>query len=394
METQIDAEKKILDEGANLFKGQSGATVKIQYVPWGDAFGKYVAAFEANNPPDAGQHSHITPPSFAARGVLEQTGDLVKEIGEADFIPTAHDVVKDKSGAYWGVPWFFEMRTLWYWKDMLDQAGVKPESVTTWESWLDALKKLTKGEVYGLAIRASKGWGQYWSSLAVANGGPMLDKDGKVMVDSPQHLEALTWWTDLFKVHKVSPPGTPQHDQPAAQQLFLKRQVAMLWDNATVMDLTIAQSPDNKEKLGVMHVPAPKQGGEGLHFLGGSSLMVFKASKNKDAAKEWTKFLHTPDFASRFFKAQVVNVPNRKSLAEDPYFKEPWKQTYITAGEKATFYGYTPEQSPYIVVLQTAEGSKVFAGADEQVFGGFMSAEQSLKDTQKKVDDIKKQVLG
>jgi multiple sugar transport system substrate-binding protein len=274
---------------------------------------------------------------------------------------------------------------------MFEQAGVTAP-LATWSDWLEALKKLTTGDRHGIAIRASKGWGQFWSSLAVANGGPLIGGDGKVMVDTPEHLEALQWWTDLFRVHKVSPPGTPEHDQPTAQQLFLKRQVAMLWDNATVMDQTIKTAPENKEKLGVMHIPAPKAGGTGLHFLGGSSLMVFKESKNKDAAKEWLQFLHQKDFALKFFKSQVVNVPNRKSLAEDPFFKEPWKETYISAGQKATFYGYTQEQSPYVVILQTAEGAKVFAQTDEQVFGGFMTAEQSLKDTQKKVEETKKQV--
>jgi len=160
------------------------------------------------------------------------------------------------------------------------------------------------------------------------------------------------------------------------------------------MDQTLKTAPENKEKLGVVHIPPPKMGMTGLHFLGGSSLMLFKASKNKEAAREWLKFLHQKDFAMKFFKSQVVNVPNRKSLMDDPYFKEPWKQTYISAGEKATYYGYTPEQSPYIVILQTAEGSRVFAQADEQVFGGFMTVEQSLKEAQKKMEEIKKQVMG
>jgi ABC-type glycerol-3-phosphate transport system substrate-binding protein len=221
METTEEPTRKMLSDAAEQFTREKGIKVNVEFVTWGDAYSKYLATFEANTPPDAGQHSPITPVTFQIANRTSDVTDLVKEIGQDDFYSTvAADVQKD--GKFYGVPWFSEIRVLMYWKDMFDEAGVKLP-FKSWDDWLNGLKALTRGERHGLAMRGYKGWGQFSQTLAVANGGGQIDKDGKTILNSPETVEAVTWWTDLHLKHKVTPPGTPQHTQPDAQQLFVKR---------------------------------------------------------------------------------------------------------------------------------------------------------------------------
>src|SRR2546427_8386369 len=42
-----------------------------------------------------------------------------------------------------------------------------------------------------------------------ANGAQVLGKDGKVAINSKEAAEALDWYLDLFRKHKVCPPSVP-----------------------------------------------------------------------------------------------------------------------------------------------------------------------------------------
>jgi ABC-type glycerol-3-phosphate transport system substrate-binding protein len=314
--------------------------------------------------------------------------DLVKELGQDDFYDAVQkDVQKD--GKFYGVPWFSEIRVLMYWKDMVQEAGVNPD-FKTWDEWLAGLKATTKGEKYGLAMRGFKGWGQFSQSLAVANGGGSISKDGKTILNTKETVEAVTWWTDLFLKHKVTPPGTPQHTQPDAQQLFVKRQVAFLWDNVTPALMAGRDDPSLLEKFGVAFIPGPTAEKPGWHFLGGSRLMVFKG-KNESQSREWVKFLQSKEQLLALFKTNPIYVPARKSLVSEPMFNDTeWRKKYIKAQETSTYYssvvaGALPE-------IQAAEAQRIYANIDEAVLGGTGSPQAACDVAQKQMEELRAQL--
>jgi multiple sugar transport system substrate-binding protein len=45
-------------------------------------------------------------------------------------------------GRVYGIWATTDIRGIWYWKDMLKEAGVDPQSLMTWEGYIDAVKKL------------------------------------------------------------------------------------------------------------------------------------------------------------------------------------------------------------------------------------------------------------
>lgn len=389
METTEESTRQVLTSAAQTFEKERGVKVNVEFVTWGDAYSKYLATFEAKNPPDAGQHSPLSPTVFHIAGQVADISDVVKDIGADDFYPTVAADVQSE-GKYWGVPWFSETRLLWYWKDMTDEAGVK-FPLKSWDDWLAALKATTKGDRYGLALRAFKGWGQFTMSLAIANGGGVINKEGKTILNSPGTVGAVDWWTSLYLKHKVTPPGTPQHTQPDAQNLFVKRQVAFVWDNGFVPLLANRESKDLLPKVQAALVPGPKEGQPGWHFLGGSRLMVFN-TKNEAAAREWLRFLHTKDQQIGLFKTNpFYYIPARKSLTSDPMFSQyEWQKTYIQSQETATYYG--ANISGALPELQAGEQQRIYANIDEAVFGGQTTPQKACDEAQQKMEALRAQL--
>ena len=87
---------------------------------------------------------------------------------------------------------------LFYNKDMLAKAGVKPP--TTWDELKTAAKKLTSGRQYGLAFSAPANYEGTWQFLPFmwSNGGDEKN------IATPQTAQALQLWVDLMNAGSVS----------------------------------------------------------------------------------------------------------------------------------------------------------------------------------------------
>jgi multiple sugar transport system substrate-binding protein len=80
---------------------------------------------------------------------------------------------------------------LFYNKDILDKAGVKPP--TTWAELKDSAKKLTSGKQYGFAFNATADYEGAWQFLP-----PMWTNGGdETNLTSPEVAGALQLWKDL-----------------------------------------------------------------------------------------------------------------------------------------------------------------------------------------------------
>lgn len=115
----------------------------------------------------------------------------------------------------WSIPFQRSTIVLYYNKDAFKEAGLDPEKPpANWDELIAYAKKLTvkdsNGRVkqWGLEI-PSTGY-QYWmfQALALQTDKNIMSEDGKeVYFDTPANVEALQFWVDLVKKHKVMPDG-------------------------------------------------------------------------------------------------------------------------------------------------------------------------------------------
>jgi multiple sugar transport system substrate-binding protein len=79
---------------------------------------------------------------FVEKGYLTDLTDRAKSWGrEKDWYEANWDggVYKDKVYGIWTVA---DLRGMWYWKDLLNKAGVDPNSLQTWDGYITSAKKL------------------------------------------------------------------------------------------------------------------------------------------------------------------------------------------------------------------------------------------------------------
>ncbi|NOZ28042.1 MAG: sugar ABC transporter substrate-binding protein [Chloroflexi bacterium] len=150
---------------------------------------------------------------FNVEGIWEEALRLYRFKGEQYEIPYDHGPI-----------------ILGYNKDLFDEAGLPyPDETWTMDDLLENAKKLTKEGQWG--------WGGYYGTivglgneqseaiLGPWEGRSFNDDDTKILLDMPESIEALQWWTDLIHVHKVAP--TPAESQAVPAGIWVAGVAAM-----------------------------------------------------------------------------------------------------------------------------------------------------------------------
>jgi ABC-type glycerol-3-phosphate transport system substrate-binding protein len=247
---------------------------------------------------------------MSSKGFVIPLDDVIAAIGEADFVDNS---LSKLGGHYYDIPYTLgNYGALWYRKDLLDAAGLKPP--TNWEDMKDAAAKLTKGGKFGFAYPAgnNRQTASYLGQLLWSAGGTFFDKDLKVSFDNPATVKTLELLRDLAK---SSPPGIGTYSTGEMSNAFTTELVAMEQYAARIMQVLIDLKPDVVAKVGaVPTVVGPT--GVAVKYVGPNSFAIGSptvGAKNTEAAKKFLRFL--------FERKQMVDF----SLTAFPHFVPPLK---------------------------------------------------------------------
>lgn len=176
-------------------------------------------------------------------------------------------------------------------------------------------------------------------SVYLGYGAKFLNDEGKCGFDSPEFRDALSYYTNLYLVDKVSPPDTPTYTGPQVQNLFQDGKVAMIVSGPWVYKALQEAKVDWLDQVGIAEIPAGPKGKFG--FLGGWPLVLWKNSQNKDAAFKWIRFATDPDgYLPQLAEASGL-LPGRKSIVD----VEPWNTAPLDVFAKQLAIAY-PYQYP------------------------------------------------
>jgi len=81
---------------------------------------------------------------FAERGLLADLSDRAEKWGRLSDWYEANLDGNLYGGKIYGIWVWTDVRSIWYWKDLLQEAGVHPESLKTWNSYITSAKKLSE----------------------------------------------------------------------------------------------------------------------------------------------------------------------------------------------------------------------------------------------------------
>lgn len=247
---------------------------------------KLTTAFAAKKGPDIFWISPGAFINYVNNGVAEPVDDLIDKAG---YNPASIAAVS-VDGKMYSLPFEQEPVALYYRKDVLDKAGVKPP--TTWDELREAAKELTTKKQKGIVIEPSPGPYQNftWYPFLWSAGGDVLNGDSsKSALNTPEAASAFQLWGDLMK-GGYAPTKTAQ----------LTAELAPLGTGEAAMQVCgfwgIGQMKNLYPKVdyGVVKIPAPA-GRESVTVYGGWTQMVNSQGKSVDKAKEFTKWLWTQD---------------------------------------------------------------------------------------------------
>ena len=280
-----------------------------------------------------------------------------------------YDVIKANSfdgGKWLAVPHMIGCGLNVYRKSWFEDVGYNsfPE---TWEQYRDAGKKLkAKGRPIGQTLGHTFGDAPGFSYAYMWSwGGQELAADGKtVVINSKETIESVKFLTAFWK--DAADEGGLAWDDSNNNRAFLSGTISSTLNGASIY-IEGAKKPqsylteDGKPmKDDMRHAHNPKGPAGRVHFHGTQSNMLMGYSKNQKAAKDFLRWVHTPEHYSGWFQVEkgFAAGPTR-SWEDHPVWKEdpimlPFKDAAATG--RATGYAGRPSQkaaealNKYIIV--------------------------------------------
>jgi sn-glycerol 3-phosphate transport system substrate-binding protein len=288
-------------------------------------------------------------------------------------------------GKTWGIP-FQRSTVVLYWnKEMFKEAGLDPNRPpANWKEQLEYAQKLTRrdasGKVTQWGIQIPSSGFPYWlfQGLAIQNGVNLMNAAGtETYYDRPEVIEALQYWVDLARKHKVHPEGIVEWGTTPKD--FFERKMAMMW--TTTGNLTNVKN-NAKFDFGVAMLPAGKQRGSPT---GGGNFYLFKKSTpaQRDAAFRFVKWITQPARAAQW------GIDTGYVAISQAAFDTPAMKQYA-AGFPAALVAR--DQLPYAKAeLSTHDNQRVTKALNDGLqaaLTGTKTAEQAMKDAQREADRL------
>jgi multiple sugar transport system substrate-binding protein len=301
---------KLKDMAVGFMKDNPGTTVTVVPVDWGQAVAKLTTAIAGHQTPDLSQMGTDMMGQFAATKALEA---VPANFASSTFFQSAWNT-NIVGGTVYGVPWYVDTRLLYYRTDIAKKAGITA-APATWEDVTAMAKAMqsTGGAKWGIGL-GTKNWQEYLPFLW-SNGGDVVDAQGKFTLNSPQAVEALTFYDSFFKA------GVAQKTVPANFDItpaFVAGTDPMFFSGPWHIGLiTAAGGPSFKDKWAL--APMPKKV-TATSFVGGGNLVVYKDSKNKDLAWKFVQYLSDPKTQVAWY-ADVTDLPAVQAAWDDPSLK-------------------------------------------------------------------------
>ena len=309
----MGAEGEKLPELTKEFEAANpGVKVQVTAIPWDAAHDKFTTAITANKTPDVAMVGTTWMGEFAGMGALDPTPG---EIDKSVFFEGAQKTT-EVDGTSYGVPWYVETRLVYYRTDLAKKAGITTPP-TDWAGLKDMAKAMQDkaGAKYGIGLQAG-GTGSWQTVMPFAwSAGADLTKDGgkAYNFDSPEVLKASEYYQSFF-TDGISDKAAPA--TPTTEPDFASGKVPMFISGPWMMSAVekAGGGAKFKDKYDVFQIPADKMSSS---FVGGSNLVVFKNTKNRDSSWKLVNWLSDPKTQVKWY-GMSTDLPSVKSAWQDP----------------------------------------------------------------------------
>jgi len=292
-----------------------GVRVQVQQIPWSAAHEKLLTAIVGRATPDVAQMGNTWIVEMVTLGAL---APVALPAADSSYFPgvLATNVVND---TVFGVPWYADTRVLFYRRDLLERAGYR-SMPDTWAGWREAM----------LALKRTLGRGRYpiflpvneWPPLVILGlqqGSPLIDGRGFGAFRQPAFRRAFDFLLSLYRDSLAAPISN--NEMANLYQEFARGTFAMyLTGPWNLGEFRRRLPPELRGAWTTAPLPGPTGGESGVSLAGGSSLVVFRASRLQSLARQLIEYLSRPQQQSTFYRL-TGNLPARREAWADPAMK-------------------------------------------------------------------------
>jgi len=286
---------------------------------------RIATAQAANRLPDIVRMGIERVAAFNADGILDQdaAAAVISAVGEDDFRDGPLAMVTDPStGGYAAIPFDGWIQAIWYRSDLFDEAGLNPP--ISWEDINTACDTLpgTENLLYAIGLGTDPGQNyghQIFEQVAISNDAWPFDEDGNVTMNTPEMIEALTFYTGL---QRCAIPG-PQYWQ-GAREAYQLDQSGMLFYSTYIMDDLVDGSSTDDGNIQIQVEDLPGNTGFAPEMVGpnGSAsygqLVTLSIMEGADpAAQDVAEYFLTEGYQEVLALAPFGKVPVLESAVEE-----------------------------------------------------------------------------
>ena len=304
-------------------------TINIDYrvLPYTDTRKQILTAMAGNTPIDLISVDQIWLGEFAQGGFLSDLTSLTNSWNRSSEWYKANWDGGIYNGKVYGIWAWTDVRAMWYWKDLLNQSGVNPKSLKTWNGYLEAAKKIEnftngKGVEAMHLVGASHSPDMWYPYLWMMGGEIVKQKTGHPQkgsywfpsYNSTEGVRALEFLRD-----QVNAGIKPQINHFWGQE-FADRKFAVMLEGSWILGRFNSTEGNGFDKnVGMISMfPVPKTGDTSATMMGGWMLGIPQTSSNKALSWELLTIMVQPEVLAPMLE-KYAYLPTQKPIAEGQY---------------------------------------------------------------------------
>lgn len=316
-----------------------GIEVQVTILDWSVAWTKITTAAATHSGPDVLQMPTTWAASISAMGALMPLDSLLAVSGgDSAFAEVSIKFARPGTSFATSLPWFLDVRPLFFRRDVLAEAGVDPKTLLNWTDFRKALLKIQKADltIEGMRIAPIGYPGKHdWNvihNLAPwiwGAGGDFLDSTGsESRLATKESIAGILFYLNLVRDGFNSKKNLTKNTNQVSMD-FDEGRLAFWFDvtNKTLyLDCPRFLGGSSKNvtarNYSVMLPPTAPAGKSTYYFAGGSNLSVSRFTKHKRSAMALVRYLSSrPDVQLELSRVTGF-LPALLSTYEYPYFKE------------------------------------------------------------------------
>ncbi|MSU89258.1 extracellular solute-binding protein [Rhodobacteraceae bacterium 2CG4] len=309
-----------LQKMVSAWEAETGNSVEIVSLPWGQAFEKLATMVAGGDVPDVVEMPDRWLALYSGSGQLMDLTDRVAnwEYGDTLTDKTVAMGSQTADGRMREIPYGFYLRAMFYNKDLLAEAGVDgpPETMEEFMQAAAAVSELDGKS--GYCLRGGPGGLNGWIMMAATMNGTneFFTEDGKSRLNEPGSVAGMQFLIDMYQ-NGYAPRDSVGWGFNEIVAGFYSGTCAFLDQDPDAL-IAVAERMD-PDSFAVAPMPVGPSG-KAFPTIGYAGWAAFESTEDPDAAWGLIAHLSAPEQNETWAK-RVGVIPIHEGADQDPYFQ-------------------------------------------------------------------------